>query len=487
MRKGARYLVVLPLTIAFLSSCVTTNAPLNALSPALLASQSDDLGKSNNTDDGGDTTLIGLAFSGGGTRASAYSFGLLKGLENTPIPGGNGRSLLQSVRLVSGVSGGSVTAAWFGLKGKAGLSDFREKYLIRDAEENLRKSVARPTNLLRAFSGGINDREGFGGWLDKNLFKGAKFSALLNNPRVTTWINASDVYNHTPFVFEQQTFRALCSDLASLPISEAVAASAAVPVIFSPIVLRAYGPKCAYSEPAWITTARHNPNGSTVLKSYAKAIASYRDPQKVKYVKLLDGGLTDNFGIAGFSLARGSAQTLYGPLSASEAVNLRRILFMVANAGHAPSAKWANEIAGPGGLDLLMAVTDTAISSSTREGYEAFRLAVNDWHQQLIDYRCSLSKKHVRKILRSKRKWRCEDLKLFVGQINFDQAPQAIRKKLNAIPTRLKLPVAQVDLTISAARSALRKNPTFNGFLRSIEGFSTKGKKRLTRLSVSDE
>ncbi len=402
------------------------------------------------------------------------------------MPDSKDKSMLDSVRFVSGVSGGSVTAAWFGLKGEPGLKTFREKYLIRDAEENLRENVIRPTNLLRAFSGGVNDRTGFGGWLDKNLFKGARYSSLLANKKVVTWINASDIYNNTPFVFEPQTFRALCSNLANLPISEAVAASAAVPVVFSPIVLKAYGAKCNYNEPDWITTARNNPNSSSVLKSYAKAIANYRDPEKVKYVKLLDGGLTDNFGIAGFALIRGAASTPYGPLNESEAVNLRRIMFMVANAGHAPNAKWANEVAGPGGLDLLMAITDTAINSSTREGYEAFRLAIREWHQELIDFRCGLPIKKVRRLLRSKEKWRCDDLKLFVGQINFDQVPAGMRKKLNAVPTRLKLPVAQVDLTISAAQLAMRKNPVFNGFMRSIEGFSKRGKKPLQRLRVSE-
>jgi len=186
-------------------------------------------------------------------------------------------------------------------------------------------------------------------------------------------------------------------------------------------------------------------------------------------VKLLDGGLTDNFGITGFALARGSSQTPHGPLTAKEAVNLRRMMFMVANAGQAPSADWANEVAGPAGFDLVAAITDTAIRSSTREGYEAFRLAVKEWHQQLIDYRCSLPRSTVRKLLVNKGKWRCRDLKLFVGQINFDQAPQAMRSKLNAIPTRLKLPIAEVDLAIRAARMTLKQNTTFNAFLRSFK------------------
>ena len=36
------------------------------------------------------------------------------------------------------------------------------------------------------------------------------------------------------------TFSALCSDLTSYPVSLAVAASAAVPVVFAPIVIQNY-------------------------------------------------------------------------------------------------------------------------------------------------------------------------------------------------------------------------------------------------------
>src|SRR6185295_14660927 len=89
--------------------------------------------------DPNDTTIVGLAFSGGGTRAAAFSYGMLKGLEATPLPNDpSGRSMLDSVRFISGVSGGSITAAYYGLKGKAGYGDFREKFLIRDGEKNMR-------------------------------------------------------------------------------------------------------------------------------------------------------------------------------------------------------------------------------------------------------------------------------------------------------------------------------------------------------------
>src|SRR5215510_5709598 len=52
-----------------------------------------------------------LAFSGGGTRAAAFSYGLLEGLRSVtyePRPGAE-RALLDDVDVISSVSGGSFT------------------------------------------------------------------------------------------------------------------------------------------------------------------------------------------------------------------------------------------------------------------------------------------------------------------------------------------------------------------------------------------
>ena len=74
-------------------------------------------------------------------------------------------------------------------------------------------------------------------------------------------------------------------------------------------------------------------HGPPLASRPARALKNYRDPSKMKYVKLLDGAITDNFGVTGFSIARARSQTPYGPLTPREAVNLKRMLFMVSNAG----------------------------------------------------------------------------------------------------------------------------------------------------------
>ena len=60
--------------------------------------------------------LVVLAFSGGGTRAAAFSYGVLEFLRRTEVigPNGNRARLLDAVDVVTGVSGGSFTALEIG-------------------------------------------------------------------------------------------------------------------------------------------------------------------------------------------------------------------------------------------------------------------------------------------------------------------------------------------------------------------------------------
>src|SRR5262249_44803849 len=149
----------------------------------------------------GDDVLVGLAFSGGGTRAAAFAHGVLSEIDQTTIRSRNGtHSLINNVGFVSGVSGGSVAAAYFALKKRDAGTDFREKFLIRNAEEGISTSVD-PVNLMRAMGGGVNDVRTFSNWLNANLFNGATFADFRKEPGPRVWINASDIYNRTPFIY----------------------------------------------------------------------------------------------------------------------------------------------------------------------------------------------------------------------------------------------------------------------------------------------
>ena len=382
-------------------------------------------------------------------------------------PTGQKVSLLDRVDYISGVSGGAVTAAYFGLKGRDGLSDFRERFLLRDAEESLRTPFS-PVSVIRAYEGGVNDADQFPRWLNENLFRGATFRELNSAYRPRVLINASDVYNRTPFVFNDTTFKAICSDLNSYPIASAVAASAAIPVVFAPVVLTSYGSRCQATLPHWITAAKSNAAEPPLLKEVASAIARYRDGS-VPYIKLLDGGLVDNYGLSGFTIARLSAETPYGPLTAQQAVKICRVLFLVVDAGRGPSGEWAQSPEGPTALEIVRAAADTAIDLSARSSFTAFDQTMIEWRDALVRWRCSLPSAERQSYGVAARSG-CHDLRFFVGRINFEQLGAQRAVELNSIPTRFTLSQQQVEKLIVAGQDALRGNAMFHAFLSSING-----------------
>lgn len=418
-----------------------------------------------------DELFIGLAFSGGGMRASAFAHGMLEALQSVGRSPQNPDGLLPHVRLVTGVSGGSVTAAYFGLTGPKGVAGYRDRFLITNAEKYMANKAYNPLTIMRGLSGGANGRETFARYLDEVLFHKATFGDLAKRSDILTWINAADVASETSFLFSPETFDALCSDLSALPLSEAVAASAAFPLVFSPIVLQAHTRQCQYQEPDWLTSARHNSEATATMKAHGQVLESYSNAEKVKYVKLLDGGITDNFGTVALAVARAKAQNPYGPLSEEQAVKLRNLLFLVANAGVETDPEWAKRQRGPGGVGLAKAIVQSAMKSATRTAYDAMRLTLEDWHADVVDYRCSLPRQRVKQLRGSLQGWDCRDVKLFVGVAAFEDLSDEMQIELNTIPTRLRLKEDQVDMAIKAGRMATRLNPEFNGLIRAA-GFA---------------
>ena len=433
-----------------LGSCATAfNEPINVQ----VTSDAAIMAPATPPDVGGDT-MVALAFSGGGTRAAAFAHGVMRGLER--IPAGRG-TYFDKVVFISGVSGGSVAAAYYGLRGRAALGDFRERFLLRNAEEDLDTSI-NLVSLARGLEGGVNDSSRLPRWLDRNLFDGATLGDLYGPGKPIVWINASDLYNRTPFIFSPVTFAALCSDVRAYPLSQAVAASAAVPVAFVPIVLASFPDGCDVPLPAWVNRVIANRGAGAQARAFAAALKRYRDPGQLRFVKLADGGITDNFGLSGLVIAREAAGQPYAPLTRNRAVQLRRLVFIVVNAGTGTKGDWSRTVQGPSGAEMLGAVTDTAIESVVRSGFDSFRLSLRAWEEATRRWRCSLPQAEVARMGVAK-DWRCSALNFEVVEVAFDQLDPARAAMLDSVPTRFKLPPDQVELLIDAGTDAVLTHP----------------------------
>lgn len=415
-----------------------------------------------------DETLIGLSFSGGGMRASAFSYGVLKSMHDTPIAGTD-KHMTDAVRVVTGVSGGSVTAAYYALHGDAAFPAFRPVFLDQDAESGLSSNVSI-ANIVRLLTfGGVNDNSAFPVWLNKHVFHDATFADVFrNHPDRVLWISASDIINRVPFVFSGSTFRVLCSDLANMKLADAVAASAAVPGAFTPINIESFADQCEWK-------AASDIDADTVQESYQlqatkEAVKNYRDTSSLKYIKLLDGGLTDNFGVAGLAQVRLMQRKPYAPMQPERAIRLKRALFLVVNSGRGPAkSDYGIKLQPPGALDLAGMVTDTAIDANTRATYDMFRLVMLDWQRDLKQWRCNLPKEKAQAMLgKDYAGWKCDDVQFYVTQISFADTGSETEMQLDAIPTRFVLEPQQIDLLLESARVALSKDKDYQEFLHSF-------------------
>jgi NTE family protein len=339
--------------------------------------------------------------------------------------------------------------------------------LDRDLEGGLRLSLLWPTNLARLLAGGVNDRSNLADTLDRDVFGGATFADLFRRNKPNVWINATDLYNRTPFPFMPPLFLGLCSDLSQLRVSEAVAASMAVPLAFAPVVLRTFPEQCLTPLPSWLAAADDD-TGSVaagIVGAAARAVRNYRDPARMRYVKLADGGLTDNQGLASILIARAVSGTPYGPLTELDALRMRQMLFFIVDAGRPAGGDWAFDLGGPSGFDVGIAAADAAIDSATRLSAAAFRQMAQQWQADIVRYRCGLSPARVAELLGQVPNWRCDDLVIRVDTISIESLGRVRADRLASIPTRLVLPKSDIDAAIAAGRDAAQSSQQLSRYL----------------------
>lgn len=404
---------------------------------------------------------IALALSGGGARAASFSLGVLLQLRDTKDV--QGRPLIDKVALVTAVSGGSITAAYFGQYGAAGLDGFRAAALDKDWQGQLHTTWASPMNWERLLQGGLNGPDKLANWLDKEVFAGGRMSDMPARPRIV--INAADLYNGTPFAFAAPYFQAICSDLGNVRIADAVAASMSVPVAFRPIILKSYAENCPTPLPAWVETAKKDRAAPMLLRETARAFEMYRDPGKMRYLHLTDGGVADNFGVSSLVTLRRSAQTAYGPFSARDGVKIKRLTFLVVNSEKYATGEWALKEAGPDGPQVIEAVMSAAVNAPKRAASDAFGSVLSDWERELVVWRCSLSIEQARQ-LGAGESWDCKDVKFRMDMISFADLSPDQYERLGAADTAVSLPKDLIDDLIKGGREAVQINDAVQALAR---------------------
>jgi NTE family protein len=160
-------------------------------------------------------TLVVLTFSGGGTRAAAFAYGVLEVLRRTEItmPDGRRGRLIDGVDIITGVSGGSFTALAYGLYGDKLFDTYEKRFLKRNVESALLHGVLDPTNWYALSSDVWGRSEMAAQYYDEILFDGATFADLERGNGPFIMVQTTDISTGSRFAFTQPAFDLICSDL----------------------------------------------------------------------------------------------------------------------------------------------------------------------------------------------------------------------------------------------------------------------------------
>ena len=153
--------------------------------------------------------LLLLTFSGGGTRAAAFSYGVLETLRDTTVSihGRQKERLLDEVDWISGVSGGSFTAAYYGLFRDRIFEDFETRFLKKNIQGDLTRAMLfNPVNWGKLFSAYYDRSDLAADYYNQHVFEGKTFGDLLARKEPMIVINATDMVHGTRVSFVQDVF-----------------------------------------------------------------------------------------------------------------------------------------------------------------------------------------------------------------------------------------------------------------------------------------
>lgn len=406
--------------------------------------------------------LVAVTLSGGGARAAAFGFGVLTAMQRAHYQWkGRDTTLLSATDVVSGVSGGSIMAAYFAAYGVEGLPRFEQAFLRQNFQNSLIRQALHPGNLVDLTSPWIGRSHLLARRLD-DLYGGMTFGDVERRPRhPQLFITATDMSLGTSFEFTWDHFSLICSDLSSVPLSFAVASSSAVPLLLSPMTLHNYADRCK--------DADAGPEGALALQAptrtagfkerlYRAHERSYLDVHSKPYIHLVDGGMADNLGVQ-----RLLDRTLGGGLrSAFTEVNvapgtIQKLVLITVNSERDPSVNIDKTNTVPNMAQVVNTLLFGTGARATRETQEYLQDTIDQWRQALQLRSPGLSESFA------------PGAQIHVVQVNLRDAPDEVaRRQLLQVPTAFSISPDEVSALIEAGSSVLYNSKEFQALMKSL-------------------
>lgn len=460
-RCRASLLLVFGAILALLGGCAGTRPWINeALKPDSVAiAEAQQVQRIAARDP---SLLVAVTLSGGGARAAAFGYGVLRELQDTTFEW-NGRSLdlLDATDVIAGVSGGSIIAAYYAAFGAEGLDGFEQDFLYRNFQNSLVLQTLSPANLYRLTSPWFGRSHLLAQRLDE-LLQGRTFGDVMRRPRhPQLLISATDLTQGAVFEFTAEQFELICSDIESVPLSFAVAASSSVPLLLSPMTLHNHSRVCRQQGiPQRLPTMRDDSYRSRL---YALQQKSYLDAEARPYIHLVDGGVADNLGVRRLldrALAGSGFRDSFHEVQIPPG-SVRRVVLITVNSERDPSEHIDASDETPGNLRVLNALRFGTGSRATHETQGFLVDLARQWGRE------PGAGAPGREIFATA-------ARIHVVQVNLRDAADEERGALLQVPTALSLDPRDVEQLIAAGRTALRRSTAFQALREDLQASSPK-------------
>ena len=398
--------------------------------------------------------LVIVTFSGGGSRAVSLGYGVLEQFQQATVrPTERGDTLLQNIDVVYGVSGGSVLAAYLALEGQETIPKFKEFFLKKNFQKKVINEVFSLSNVPRLTSPQFGRSDLLQEQLNLALYHGKTFADLAQKRKGPfAVINATDMTAGQKVSFTQDFFDWLCVDLNDIEIARAVAASSAVPLIFSPITLNNHAGFChAESKKAFLMQTQ--PGNHLLLNNFnamQKRLARYQDSVEQPYLHLVDGGLTDNLGLASLLDMSNllSIRKLYAELKKSA---LRHVVVVSVNAQNERTSHIDKSADVPGVREVVDTVINVPIDKATESTVQYSQKFANQWNAYA-------------------KRQRDAKIKVYFVNVSLKDLPEGqLKKDVLNIGTSFYLPESDVDKLREAAKILLMQSKEYHAALKALQ------------------
>jgi NTE family protein len=386
--------------------------------------------------------LVVASFSGGGSRAAALAHAALQELDRIPLRmDGQETTLASEIDVVTGVSGGSVAAAYVSMHGvPAFIDDFGPAFLDVDFGAQIFRRIVGPGSWYRLGSSYVGRGNLLADAFNDRLFHGETFGSLASRTgRPYLIVGATDIATGAEFDFASDQFGRLCSSIDAVPLAFAVAASSSVPLVFTPLTLANHAPECRTREqpaPA-VAQSETSPRTQLVLDE----LDQYADPDK-RFIHLVDGGVSDNLGVrrvVDYVAQTGGIEHVLQMLQSPDGRIARHIVFINVGSERRGGSSLDDEAGTASTLQMVQALANGGVGRASRATELAFADAVRSWRATLHALGPPYSLVDVYSI-----------------QIDISSEPDAqLRDRARAIPTAFVISQEDRAVLASVARSSV--------------------------------